>query len=81
MDVSVSDSELQRTTEIGKRARKVNKACLPCRARKVKCDAAMTGVPCRNCVSRQCAEDCVLPVRKSRTRLVDFDIDMTVEDA
>jgi hypothetical protein len=78
MNESVSGSEPQRTAEIGKRARMINKACLPCRARKVKCDAAVTGVPCRNCTGRQSAEDCVLLVRKPRKRSVD--IDMTVND-
>lgn len=51
---------------------KANKACVPCRARKVKCDAAVIGLPCSSCTGRQCPEDCVLPVRKGRTRLVDY---------
>ncbi|KAJ5396940.1 transcriptional regulator family: Fungal Specific TF [Penicillium cosmopolitanum] len=53
--------------EAGKRALKANKACVPCRARKTKCDAAEIGLPCSSCTSRQCAKDCVLPVRKGRT--------------
>ena len=56
--------------QVGKRARTINKACEPCRARKVQCDAAAIGLPCSSCRSRQCADDCVLPVRKSRTRFV-----------
>ncbi|KAF2491345.1 hypothetical protein BU16DRAFT_594212 [Lophium mytilinum] len=62
-----SGSESQRVGETGKRARKVNKACVPCRTHKVKCDAAVIGLPCSSCASRQRAEDCVLPVRKGRT--------------
>ncbi|KAE9369874.1 hypothetical protein N431DRAFT_345215 [Stipitochalara longipes BDJ] len=69
MNTSASDSEPQRAGETGKRALKANKACVPCRARKVKCDAAGIGLPCSSCTSRQCAEDCVLPVRKVRTSL------------
>ncbi|KAH8907820.1 hypothetical protein BR93DRAFT_911878 [Coniochaeta sp. PMI_546] len=68
MDTSAAGSEPQRAGEVGKRALKVNKACVPCRARKVKCDAAVIGLPCSNCTGRQCAEDCVLPVRKGRAR-------------
>ncbi|KAI1408883.1 fungal-specific transcription factor domain-containing protein [Hypoxylon sp. FL1857] len=70
MNTSASGNEPQRPGEIGKRAIKVNKACVPCRARKVKCNAAVTGLPCSSCTSRQRAEDCVLPVRKGRTRKV-----------
>ncbi|KAI1137545.1 fungal-specific transcription factor domain-containing protein [Hypoxylon sp. FL0543] len=70
MSASASGSELQRAGETGKRALKANKACVPCRARKVKCDAAAVGLPCSSCTSRQCAENCVLPVRKGRTRKV-----------
>ncbi|XWW95611.1 hypothetical protein V2A60_003576 [Cordyceps javanica] len=32
------------------------KACVPCRVRKTKCDAATAGLPCSGCVSRDCAE-------------------------
>lgn len=54
-----------------KQAATANKACVLCRLRKVKCDAAAVGIPCSNCVGRECAKDCVLPVRKGRTRCVD----------
>ncbi|KAI2733482.1 transcriptional regulator family: Fungal Specific TF [Penicillium roqueforti] len=54
--------------QAGKRALKANKACVPCRARKTKCDAAEIGLPCSCCTSRQCVKDCVLPVRKGRAR-------------
>ncbi|KAH8738441.1 hypothetical protein BGZ61DRAFT_440039 [Ilyonectria robusta] len=47
---------------------KPSKACVPCRARKVKCDAALRGLPCSGCVSRQCPESCVLSARKRRKR-------------
>jgi hypothetical protein len=57
-----------RSGEAGRRALKANKACVPCRARKTKCDAAEIGLPCSSCTSRQCAKDCVLPVRKGRVR-------------
>lgn len=46
------------------------KACVPCRARKTKCDAATTGLPCSGCVSRNCAEKCVIATRKQRRRWV-----------
>ncbi|KIX03057.1 uncharacterized protein Z518_06607 [Rhinocladiella mackenziei CBS 650.93] len=69
MNISVSGSEPQRAGETGKRALKANKACVLCRVRKVKCDAAVIGLPCSSCTSRKCAKDCVLPVRKGRTRI------------
>lgn len=53
----------------GKRG-KPSKACVPCRARKIKCDAAVTGLPCSSCVSRQCVPNCVLSARKPRRRSV-----------
>ncbi|RSL54089.1 hypothetical protein CEP54_010067 [Fusarium duplospermum] len=53
----------------GKRG-KPSKACVPCRARKVKCDAAVTGLPCSSCVSRECAPNCVLSARKPRRRTI-----------
>ncbi|CAG7566052.1 unnamed protein product [Fusarium equiseti] len=48
-------------------APKISKACVPCRARKIKCDAATVGVPCSSCVSRETSGDCVLLARKRRT--------------
>ncbi|QPC70647.1 hypothetical protein HYE68_001399 [Fusarium pseudograminearum] len=48
-------------------APKITKACMPCRARKIKCDAASIGLPCSSCVSRETTGDCVLPTRKRRT--------------
>lgn len=72
MNTPAFGSEPQRAGETGKRAPKANKACVPCRVRKVKCDAAVTGLPCSSCTSRQCAKDCVLPVRKGRIRLVNY---------
>jgi hypothetical protein len=68
MNTSTSSREPQRAGEIGNRAPKANKACMPCRARKVKCDAAVVGLPCSTCTSRQCAKECVQLVRKGRTR-------------
>lgn len=44
------------------------KACVPCRVRKTKCDAAAAGLPCSGCVSRNCAEKCVILTRKKRKR-------------
>ncbi|KAJ4148069.1 hypothetical protein LMH87_002557 [Akanthomyces muscarius] len=44
------------------------KACVPCRARKTKCDATTAGLPCSGCVSRNCAEKCVAATRKRRRR-------------
>jgi len=72
MNTSASNSESQKSGQTGKRYLKVNKACTPCRTRKVKCDGAVTGFPCSSCTSRQCAEDCLLPARKNRTRLVEL---------
>ncbi|TRX95114.1 hypothetical protein FHL15_003806 [Xylaria flabelliformis] len=69
MNNSASDSEPQRVMETGKRAFKANKACMPCRAQKLKCDAAVTGLPCSRCTSKQCVVDCILPVRKRRSTL------------
>ncbi|KAF2228834.1 hypothetical protein EV356DRAFT_537744 [Viridothelium virens] len=74
MSSPASDGEPQRAGETGKRAHKANKACVPCRVRKVKCDAAVSGLPCSSCTSRQCTKDCVLPVRKRRTRKVIHDL-------
>ncbi|KAG0644947.1 Fusaric acid cluster transcription factor [Hyphodiscus hymeniophilus] len=65
--MSASSSEQRRAGETEKRTLTANKTCVPCRARKVKCDAAMTGLPCSSCTSRQCAKDCVLPVRLPAT--------------
>ncbi|KAI6771339.1 hypothetical protein HG531_008964 [Fusarium graminearum] len=48
-------------------APKITKACMPCRARKIKCDAASIGLPCSSCVSRETTADCVLSTRKRRT--------------
>ena len=58
---------MDNTSGAGNRALKANKSCVPCRVRKVKCDAAAIGLPCSSCTSRQCAKDCILPVRKGRT--------------
>jgi len=49
-----------------KRPATVNNACTPCRKRKVKCDAAVTGFPCSSCTSRQCVEECATSTRKAR---------------
>ncbi|KAF5672303.1 cutinase transcription factor 1 beta [Fusarium heterosporum] len=46
---------------------KISKACAPCRARKIKCNAAVVGLPCGSCVSRECPHECVLSARKPRT--------------
>ncbi|KAG5657357.1 hypothetical protein KAF25_005921 [Fusarium avenaceum] len=46
---------------------KISKACAPCRTRKVKCNAAVVGLPCSSCVSRECIQECVLAPRKRRT--------------
>ncbi|KAF6526040.1 hypothetical protein HZS61_009084 [Fusarium oxysporum f. sp. conglutinans] len=46
---------------------KISKACVPCRTRKIKCNAAVVGLPCGSCVSRECPDECVLSARKRRT--------------
>ncbi|KAH8817146.1 hypothetical protein F5884DRAFT_778551 [Xylogone sp. PMI_703] len=48
---------------------KLCRACLPCRERKLGCDAARVGVPCRRCVDRGCESSCILLARHKRTRL------------
>ncbi|KAG5753533.1 hypothetical protein H9Q72_009960 [Fusarium xylarioides] len=45
---------------------KISKACVPCRTRKIKCNAAVVGLPCGSCVSRECPDECVLSARKRR---------------
>ncbi|KAK3369228.1 hypothetical protein B0T24DRAFT_658756 [Lasiosphaeria ovina] len=50
---------------------KPTKACLPCRTRKVKCDAYLIGLPCSGCISRQCSESCLVSARKRRKRAGD----------
>ncbi|KAH7064054.1 fungal-specific transcription factor domain-containing protein [Paraphoma chrysanthemicola] len=42
-------------------------ACRPCRERKLKCDAATTGIPCARCKSTSRVDDCVVPPRQKRT--------------
>lgn len=73
MDTSIPTSEQYRAVEPRFRVPKPSKACVPCRARKVKCDAAVAGLPCSSCTSRHCAEACVLSARKRRTKLVNTD--------
>ncbi|VUC35401.1 unnamed protein product [Clonostachys rosea] len=70
MDDPAVNSEPQRAGKPRKRALKINRTCVPCRARKIKCDAPMIGLPCSSCSARQCFNDCVLPTRKTRTKLV-----------
>lgn len=41
--------------------KRAQSACLYCRARKVRCDVALDGLPCTNC--RLDAQDCVVPPR------------------
>lgn len=63
-----ASSEPQRGVEAGNRAPKVNKACVPCRLRKVKCDAAVVGLPCSSCKAQQRVDDCTPLIRKGRSR-------------
>ncbi|KAL1854841.1 hypothetical protein VTK73DRAFT_8686 [Phialemonium thermophilum] len=65
--MDISGSERPGAGKTARTSPHPNKACVPCRARKVKCDAAAIGLPCSSCTSRHCAKDCVLPVRKRRT--------------
>ena len=72
MSTFIPGGKPQGTVEAERHAIKVNKACVPCHARKIKCDAMIVGLPCSSCKSRQqCTEDCVPLVRKGRTRSVD----------
>lgn len=71
MNISGSDPQ-KANNETEQRTPKANKSCVPCRVRKVKCDATVIGLPCSSCTSRQCTKDCVLPVRKGRSRWVTF---------
>ncbi|KAH7142085.1 fungal-specific transcription factor domain-containing protein [Dactylonectria macrodidyma] len=63
-----ADKSLSPRHSRGNEAAKPSKACVPCRARKVKCDAARIGRPCSSCIGRQCTESCVLSTRKRRSR-------------
>ncbi|KAL7907335.1 hypothetical protein GGI35DRAFT_86453 [Trichoderma velutinum] len=45
-------------------ARSIKRACRDCHARKVKCDGAINGFPCRNC--RLAKVHCVVPDRRKR---------------
>ncbi|KAJ3548622.1 hypothetical protein NM208_g921 [Fusarium decemcellulare] len=47
-------------------AASLSKSCAPCRQRKIKCDAAITGVPCGSCIRKASQDRCVLPTRKRR---------------
>uniref|UniRef100_A0A8H7K7D3 Xylanolytic transcriptional activator regulatory domain-containing protein n=1 Tax=Bionectria ochroleuca TaxID=29856 RepID=A0A8H7K7D3_BIOOC len=44
MDTYAANSEPQRTGKLRKRALKINRTCVPCRTRKIKCDAAVIGL-------------------------------------
>ncbi|KAI1325756.1 hypothetical protein F5Y16DRAFT_377058 [Xylariaceae sp. FL0255] len=68
MNTSDSNTERRSSRKSKKCDVKVNKACLYCRSRKIKCDASVIGIPCSSCTSRQRAERCTLPNRQSRTR-------------
>ncbi|KAK7224457.1 hypothetical protein V2G26_012460 [Clonostachys chloroleuca] len=46
----------------------LRKACAPCHTRKIKCDAAITGLPCGRCIARGCSNSCMRPLRHPRTR-------------
>lgn len=62
----VSRSSVAASGDSAKQSVTANKACIPCRMRKVKCDAAVIGFPCSSCTSRQCAADCAMQKRKVR---------------
>ncbi|VUC24102.1 unnamed protein product [Clonostachys rosea] len=46
----------------------LRKACAPCHTRKIKCDAAITGLPCGRCIARGCSDSCMRPLRHPRAR-------------
>nr|POE90156.1 fusaric acid cluster transcription factor fub12 [Quercus suber] len=71
MTTPTSNSVTRSAARASRQANNVNKACMPCRTRKVKCDAGVIGLPCSSCTSRQSAQECAVPVRKDRTRSVD----------
>jgi hypothetical protein len=48
----------------GKVRKRAAKACLSCRARKVRCDVSLRGAPCMNCHLDN--EKCVVTGRASR---------------
>ncbi|KAH6651705.1 hypothetical protein BKA67DRAFT_679981 [Truncatella angustata] len=54
----------QRTKPAGKVRKRAAKACLSCRARKVRCDVSQRGRPCMNCYLD--SETCVVTGRASR---------------
>ncbi|KAH6985200.1 hypothetical protein EDB80DRAFT_733532 [Ilyonectria destructans] len=45
---------------------KLSKACIPCRDRKTKCDAPLSGLPCTSCTRKDWQGNCILPTRKRR---------------
>ncbi|KAH6985125.1 fungal-specific transcription factor domain-containing protein [Ilyonectria destructans] len=45
---------------------KLSKSCIPCRDRKIKCDAPLRGLPCSSCSRKEWQGDCTLPTRKRR---------------
>ncbi|CAG9981290.1 unnamed protein product [Clonostachys byssicola] len=49
----------------------LRKACAPCHTRKIKCDAAITGLPCGRCIARGCSNSCMRPLRHPRARKSD----------
>lgn len=55
------DPKLKSSMKIRKRA---TKACLSCRARKVRCDVSQRGSPCMNCYLD--SETCIVTGRASR---------------
>lgn len=60
-------AEFEVSNTAAKRPPRANKACVPCRTRKAKCDASVVGYPCSNCAIRQCPTDCITVTRKIRT--------------
>lgn len=61
----VSGTTLPMHNQVLTKRRRAPRACLPCRARKVRCDVANRGVPCSNCFLDQSACAVVRRTRKS----------------
>lgn len=63
-ETSVADTEPPKTKAQSKIRKRAPKACLSCRARKVRCDVSQRGRPCMNCYLD--SETCVVTGRASR---------------
>ncbi|KAI0446444.1 hypothetical protein F4803DRAFT_559385 [Xylaria telfairii] len=64
--VATTESVASTTRQLRKARKRAPKACLSCRARKVRCDVSQRGRPCMNCYLD--SETCVVTSRASKFR-------------